>query len=112
MEQIDEFMDRLIEERGSTGLSKDDKKELKKTLTQELLDQIDKAAIYALPEDKAIELAKKTDDPNFTNDDVAKFIQDSGVDLQQVALHTMVEFRNFYLAEGNKDEQGNGAEQQ
>ena len=112
MEQIDEFMDRLIEERGSTNLSEDARKELKQVLTQELLDQIDKAAIYALPEDKAIELAKKTDDPNFTNDDMAKFIQDSGVDLQQIALHTMVEFRNFYLAEGTQNGQGNDTKQQ
>ena len=97
MEQVDEFIDRLIEERGSEGLSNDAKVELKKTLTQELLNQIDKAAIYALPEDKAIELAKKTDNPNFTDEDMAKFIQDTGVDLQTVALNTMVEFRKFYL---------------
>ena len=101
MEQMEEFVDRLIEERGSTGLSDEAKKELKQVLIRELLDQIDKAAIYALPEDKAIELAKKTDDPNFTDDDLTKFMQDSGVDLQQVALHTMVEFRNFYLKKGD-----------
>lgn len=102
MQQVDEFIDRLIEERGDAGLSDDAKKELHDTLVQELLAQIDKAAIYALPEDKAIELAKKTDNPDFGDKEMAQFIQDAGVNLQEVALHTMVEFRNFYLQKGKE----------
>ena len=99
MEQIYQFIEQILSERGTTGLSEQTKLELRNTLAQELLDQIDKAAIYALSEEDAIKLAKLTDDPNFTNDDVSQFIIDAGVDLNKVALETMENFRKFYLSQ-------------
>ena len=66
-------------------------------MKKRLEDQINRAAIQALSEEKADELAKRLEDPNFTNEDMAKFMQDSGVNLAEVALETMLKFRGFYL---------------
>ena len=97
MEKVDEFIEQLLNEKGITDVEPEIKEELKKEMRTRLIEQIDRAAIMQLPEDKAAELAGKTEDPNFTNEDLAQFIQESGVDLTQVAIDTMLEFRNYYL---------------
>ena len=38
------------------------------------------------------------DDPNFTNEKMTEFMQASGVNLAEVALETMLQFRSFYLS--------------
>lgn len=96
MQNIDEFIESLLNDKG-VEVEPEIREELKADMKAKLLDQIDRAAIQALPEDKAAELAKKVEDPNFTNEDMTKFIQDSGVNLTEVALDTMLKFRGFYL---------------
>ena len=96
MENVEQFIDQLIDER-DLNLDDDVRQELKADMINRLLDQIDQASINALPEDKAIELADKLDDPDFTDEQVAEFIRNSGVDLERVALETMVQFRLLYL---------------
>lgn len=97
MEGLDQYLEQLIKDKGLTGLDARVKEEMKGQMAKTLMDQIDRAAIDALSEEKAIELAEKMDDPNFTNEDAGKFIQEAGVDLQQVATAVMVQFRQFYL---------------
>ena len=96
MENVEQFIDQLIDEK-DLNLEDDVRQELKADMINRLLDQIDQASINALPEDKAIELADKLDDPDFTDEQVAEFIRNSGVDLERVALETMVQFRLLYL---------------
>ncbi|MBR6134284.1 hypothetical protein IKQ38_02280 [Candidatus Saccharibacteria bacterium] len=96
MENVEKFIDQLIDEKG-LGVEGDVRKQLKLDMMERLLDQIDRASINALPEDKAIELADKLDDENFTDEQVADFMKDSGVDLERVALETMLQFRLLYL---------------
>ena len=97
MQNIDEFIESLLNDKGITNVEPEVREELKSEMKAKLLDQIDRAAIQALSEEKAAELAKKVEDPNFTNEDMTKFIQDSGVNLTEVALETMLKFRGFYL---------------
>ncbi len=97
MQNIDEFIESLLDDKGITNVEPEVREELKSEMKAKLLDQIDRAAIQALSEEKAAELAKKVEDPNFTNEDMTKFIQDSGVNLTEVALETMLKFRGFYL---------------
>lgn len=99
MENVESFVDQLIEEKGYSDLDDNVRAELRNDMVTRLLDQIDMAAINALPEDKAIELADKIDNEDFDDDKVMQYIQDSGVDLQQVALETMLQFRMLYLGE-------------
>lgn len=97
MQSVDEFIESLLKDKGITEVEPDIKEELKKDMTNRLIDQINKAAIMKLSEEKATELARLMDDPNFTNDDLTKFMQDSGVNLTEVALDTMLKFREFYM---------------
>lgn len=97
MEKAEQFIDQLITDKNLPGLTDSVRAELKNDLLQRLIDQIDRAAIERLPEDKAIELSSKLDDPNFGPEQVSQFLVDSGVDLQNVALETMVSFRALYL---------------
>lgn len=98
MQSVDEFIESLLVDKGITDVEPEVKAELKKEMTTRLLDQINKAAIMQLSEEKAAELATMVDDPNFTNEKMTEFMQNSGVNLAEVALETMLQFRNFYLS--------------
>lgn len=100
MKNVDDFIEDLLVEKGITDVDPDIKKQLKKDMKKRLLDQINKAAIMKLSEDKAAELAELVDDPKFTNEKMTEFMQESGVNLTEVALDTMLKFRNFYLGNG------------
>ena len=97
MDGVEQFIEELLSERGLSSLDPEIKKDIKSQMMQELMDQIDRAAINALPEERAIELAKKLDDAEFGSDQAAAFMKESGVDLQQIALNTMMTYRKLYL---------------
>ena len=99
MQNIDDFIESLLKDKGITDIEPEVKATLKADMKQKLLDQIDRAAVQALPENKAEELAKLVDQPDFDNEKMTKFIQDSGVNLTEVAAETMLKFRSFYLGE-------------
>lgn len=98
MQSVDEFIESLLVDKGITDIEPDVREELKTEMKTRLLDQINKAAIMQLSEEKAAELAAMVDDPNFTNEKMTEFMQNSGVNLVEVALETMLQFRNFYLS--------------
>lgn len=97
MEQVSQFMDSLLEEKGITDLDDETRETLKRDMIERLMAQIDTAMINALPEDKLTEFNERIDDPNFSNDDATQFFVDAGLDVQRIALQTMIEFRMFYL---------------
>ena len=85
MDNVEQFIDQLIDEK-DLNLEDDVRQELKVDMINRLLDQIDAASINALPEDKAIELADKLDDPDFSDDDLTEFMRNSGVDLESARI--------------------------
>lgn len=97
MQGVDDFIEQLLIDKGITDLEPEIRDELKNDLKNRLLDQIDQAAIMALSDEQADQLTAKLDDPNFTSDDMTAFMTEAGVDLTQVALDTMLQFRNYYL---------------
>lgn len=97
MQNIDDFITSLLDDKGITDVSADARQELEADLKHRLIDQINKAAIMELSEDKAAELAKLIDNPDFTPEKMTDFMQNSGVNLTEIALDTMLKFRNFYL---------------
>lgn len=103
MQNVDEFIESLLNDKGIVDLEPEIKKELKADMKKRLLDQIDRAAIQELSEEKAAELAKLVDQPDFDNAKLTKFMEESGVNLAEVALETMLKFRNFYLDKEGKD---------
>jgi len=100
MQNIDEFLESLLNDKGITDIEPDIREELKADMKTRLLDQINQAAIMELSEEKAKELAELVDDPNFTNEKMTEFMQNSGVNLTEVTLDTMLKFRSFYLGSG------------
>ena len=102
MQSIDEFIEQLLIDKGITNQDPEVKKELVEELKTRLLDQIDRAAIMQLSEEKADELTKKLDDPEFTNEKMTEFMKESGVDLTQVTIDTMLRFREYYLDESEE----------
>ena len=101
MEQVSQFMDSLLEEKGITDLDDETREALKRDMIERLMAQIDTALINALPEDKLNEFNSKIDDPDFTNADATQFFVDAGLDVQKIALQTMIEFRMLYIG-GNE----------
>jgi len=97
MQNIDEFIESLLNDKGITDVDPEIKEELKTDMKNRLLDQINRAAIMQLSEEKAAELADLVDNPDFTNEKMTEFLQNSGVNLTEVALDTMLKFRGFYL---------------
>lgn len=100
MQNIDEFIENLLVDKGITGLDPETKTDLINDMRTRLLDQINKAAIMQLSEEKADELNNLIDDPDFTSEKMTEFMVNSGVNLTEVALDTMLKFRNFYLGNG------------
>lgn len=103
MQNVDDFIEKLLVEKGVTDIEPDTREELKQDMKRRLLEQINRNAILELPEDKATELAKKVEDPNFTDEQMADFLVKSGVNLTEVALDTMLKFRSFYLGVAPED---------
>ena len=97
MQSVDDFIESLLNERGITEVEPDVRAELKEDMKKRLMDQINKSAIMQLSEEKAAELAEKINDPDFTNEKMTEFMQNSGVNLQEVVVDTMLRFRGFYL---------------
>lgn len=100
MQEIDNFIDTILKEKGITGLEPDVESDLKAEMEERLLGQINKAAVMELSEEKAAELAELVDKPDFTNEKMTEFMQNSGVNLTNVVADTMIKFRSFYLGTG------------
>lgn len=100
MQNVDEFIESLLKDKGIADVEPEILEDLKADMKSRLLDQIDKAAVMQLSEEKADELAKLVENPEFTSERMAEFMKESGVNLTEVALDTMLRFRNFYLGAG------------
>ena len=103
MEQVNQFIDSLIDEKG-LSVDGDVREELRKDMADRLMTQIDNALINALPSDKVAELNEKLDDPNFSEQDTYDFINNSGIDTQRVILETMMQFKMLYVGADEADE--------
>ena len=100
MQNIDNFIEGLLKEKGITDIDPDTKEDLVKEMKEQLMEQIDKAVVYKRSDEKATELASLMDDPGFTREQLTEFIANSGVNVDEVANEMMSKFRNFYLGIG------------
>lgn len=102
MQNLDDFMESLLQEKG-INVEGDVREQLKADMTERLLTQIDRATLNRLTEEQATELSDKLDDPNFGSEQAADYIKSCGIDQQEVALETMLQFRALYLGGGTGD---------
>lgn len=99
-QNIDDFISQLLVDKGIKDLEPEIEQSLKNDMKTRLMDQINKAAIMQLSEEKADELSGMIDDPDFTNEKLTEFMQNSGVNLTEVTIDTMLQFRSAYLGVG------------
>ena len=97
-QNIDDFLETILKDKGITDLDSKTKDQLVSEMKTNLMNQINQAAINKLSEEKAAELATLIDAPDFTAEKMSAFMQKSGVNLSEVALETMLKFRDFYLS--------------
>ena len=104
MQEIRAFIEQLLVDKGITEIDDDVRNRLVDDMSQILMRQIDEAAINSLTDEQADELENKLGSGELADDDIPKFMEEKGLNLQQIALVTMMQFRDFYL--GNVDVEG------
>ena len=92
MDNVDEFIDLIIKEK-NLNLDEEKTKNLHDFLLKKLLDRIDEAMLEALDEDDAIELEQLSQDERFSPEVSDDFLREHGVNVERVALSTMLQFR-------------------
>lgn len=99
---VDKFIDDILTDKDLPGTTPEIKAMLTVDLKQRLMDQINRAIIDALPDDKFDEFDALLDKEGVDDEEVQKFIADSDIDIKQITIKTMILFCELYLqtAEG------------
>jgi hypothetical protein len=99
-DELDSFVDSLIERKNLKGLTPEGREDVANELKELLVEQINRAIIDALPDDKLDELDELTSKDGYTAEDMQKFIADSGVNVAKITTETLLYFESFYLGSG------------
>ncbi len=97
------FIGEMLDAKQFSGLDDDVRQQLETDLKASMLDQIDRAVIDALPEDRVSGLNVLLDE-GADEQNVQAYITESGVDVQRVTLEAMLRFRDLYLGEAQSTE--------
>ncbi len=95
---ISKFISDIIDAKGYKTLDSDVRRQLEQDLKNRLLDQIDRAVLEALPENK-IDGFNNLLDRGASQQEVQQYIATSGVDTKKITLETMLRFRSLYLGD-------------
>lgn len=95
---ISKFISDIIDAKGYKTLDSDVRRQLEQDLKNRLLDQIDRAVLEALPENK-IDGFNDLLDRGASQQEVQQYIATSGVDTKKITLETMLRFRSLYLGD-------------
>ena len=93
---LSKFINDIIDAKNFKTLDSDVRQQLEQDLKNRLLDQIDRAVLGALPENK-IDGFNDLLDRNASQQEVQQYIANSGVDTKKITLETMLRFRSLYL---------------
>lgn len=95
---LSKFINDLIDAKGYKTLDSDVRRQLEQDLKNRLIDQIDRAVLEALPENK-IDGFNDLLDRGASQQEVQQYIANSGVDTKKITLETMLRFRSLYLGD-------------
>ena len=95
---LSKFISDIIDAKGYKTLDSDVRRQLEQDLKNRLLDQIDRAVLEALPENK-IDGFNNLLDRGASQQEVQQYIATSGVDTKKITLETMLRFRSLYLGD-------------
>ena len=97
-EELDRFVRDMLADKKLPGLENDDiRDQVVIDLKERLLDQVDRAIVDALPDDKVDGFNNLLDQPDTTDETLQQYITDSGVDVQGVTTNALLRFRDLYL---------------
>ena len=94
---IDQFLGQILDDKKLTIDTPEVREQLIKDLRSRLMSQIDRAMINALSEDQLRQLNELLDREGVQDSEIQDFFRQSGINGEQVALNTMMRFRQYYL---------------
>lgn len=94
---IDQFINQILDDKKITGETPEVRQQLVADLRSRLMTQIDRAMINALSPEQLNQLSAMLDKSDLTDQQMQDFFRQSDIDGQQIALNTMMQFRNYYL---------------
>lgn len=95
---LSKFINDIIDAKNFKTLDGDVRQQLEKDLKNRLLDQIDRAVLGALPENK-IDGFNELLDRDASKQEIQQYVATSGVDMKKITLETMLRFRSLYLGD-------------
>lgn len=96
-DELDKFIGEILTKKNLSGITDDVRAQLVTDMKERLLDQINRALVEALPDDKLEEFNNLLDSGDVNDDEVQQFISQSGVDVKKTTIATMLLFRDLYL---------------
>ena len=95
---LSKFINDIIDAKNFKTLDGDVRQQLEKDLKNRLLDQIDRAVLGALPENK-IDGFNELLDRDASKQEIQQYVATSGVNTKKITLETMLRFRSLYLGD-------------
>ena len=95
---LSKFINDIIDAKNFKTLDGDVRQQLEKDLKNRLLDQIDRAVLGALPENK-IDGFNELLDRDASKQEIQQYVATSGVNTKKITLETMLRFRPLYLGD-------------
>ena len=97
MDQLDAFIKEIIDTKQLPGITEEAKAGLVEEMRDRLFDQINRALIEAIPEDKVEALSQLLDGDDLDDAQIQAFVASSGVNVEEVTAKAMIAFRALYL---------------
>ena len=97
---LDSFVDSLITEKNLSGLTPEGRQIVANELKENIIEQVNRAILNELPDEKLDELNDKLDQGPLSEDQMQEFLMNSGVDIPKVTTKTLLYFKAFYLGNG------------
>lgn len=95
---LSKFINDIIDAKNFKTLDGDVRQQLEQDLKNKLLDQIDRAVLGALPENK-IDGFNELLDRDASKQEIQQYVATSGVNTKKITLETMLRFRSLYLGD-------------
>lgn len=102
--ELDSFVESLIDEKNISGLTPEGRAQIAGEIKDELVQQINRAVLMELPDEKLDEIDQKLDAGEIAPEELQRIVQDSGVDIAKITTETMLYFKAFYLGNGKPTE--------
>ena len=97
MDELDNFISSILDAKQLSGVTDEVRANLIEDMRGRLLDQINRALIDGMPDDKIDQFNDLLEQDGISDEQLQQFVKDSGVDIPTVTAATMLRFRELYL---------------